>query len=288
MGTTPSHPARSTDRVALLIRIRIFGSDVEGRAFSEEARTLLVSRNGALILTNRKLTPQDEILIRRERTGKEAPAQIVGQVRKEPDGFVYGVRLLDPGINLWDINFLPLSESERAVGRTLLECTKCRLREVVYLEEFETEVYHAHRSIYRTCKRCRESTIWNEAAHERTEREQAIPRPPPAPAPEPAAAPRSRNERRHNRINCKLRACIRYKQGYDDEVLEVNNVSRGGVSFTTRKYLAPGTKIEIAIPYSPGMANIFVPAEIVRLKAIPGKNLYECGAAYLDRSYTRG
>jgi hypothetical protein len=65
--------------------------------------------------------------------------------------------------------------------------------------------------------------------------------------------------------------------------LEVNDVSRGGACFTTRKYLPPGTKMEIAVPYSPGMANIFVPAEIVRLKAIPDKEFYECGAAYIKR-----
>jgi hypothetical protein len=274
---------RSTDRVGLVIQIRIFGADVEGRAYSEEAQTLEVSHNGAMILTNRNLTPQDEIVIRRELTGKESPAQIVGQVRSDPAGFVYGIKLLDPGINLWDINFVPLPESERAVGRALLECAKCRLREVVYLEEFETEVYHAHRYIYHACKRCRESTIWNEAAHEPVGREPVMPPPPPAPPPEPTVAPRARNERQHNRINCNLRACIRYQRHFDEEVLEVNDLSRGGVCFTTRKYLAPGTKFEIAVPYSPGMANIFVPAEIVRLKAIPDKNLYECGGHYLKR-----
>lgn len=285
METTGARTARWTDRVALAIQIQIFGSDVGGLAFTEDARTLEVSRNGALIIVNRHLTPQEEIMIRRKQSGKEAPAQIVGQVRQGPDGFVYGVRLLDTSVNLWDINFIPLSESERAVGRTLLECAKCRLREVIYLEEFETEVYHANRFIYHTCERCRESTIWNEAAHEPTEREQglALP-PPPPPPPEPTPAPRTKNERRHNRIHCSLQACIRYKKFFEDEVLEANNVSRGGISFLTRKYLAPGTKIEIAMPYSPGMANIFVPAEIVRLKLLPDRNLYECGAAYLKRS----
>ena len=284
MGTSPSQPTRATDRVALVIQVQIFGANVEGLAYSEEARTLVVSRNGALIVVNRNLTPQDEITIRIEHTGKEAPAQIVGQVRKEPDGFVYGVKLLDSSVNLWDIDFLPLSESEQAVGRTLLECAKCQLREVVYLEEFETEVYHANRYIYHPCKRCRESTIWNETAYEPTERGQGIAWPPPAAPLEPAPAPRTKDERRHNRIRCTLQACIRYKQNYEEEILEVNNVSRGGICFTTRKYLAPGTKIEIAIPFSPGMANIFVPAEIVRIKAIPDKNLYECGAAYLKSS----
>jgi hypothetical protein len=279
MGTPASHSTRSTDRVSVVIQIQIFGADVEGRAYSEDARTLEVSRDGALILVNRNLTSQEEIVIRRVLTGKESPAQIVGQVRKEPAGSVYGVRLLDPGINLWDINFIPLTESERSVGRMLLECAKCQCREVVYLEEFETEVYHANRYIYHPCKHCRESTIWNETAHEASEREAKTPSP--TAAPRPAPAPRTKNERRHNRIRCKLAACIRFKQHYDDEVLEVNDLSRGGIRFMTSKYLAPGTRIEIAAPYSPGMANIFVPAEIVHLKAIPNKKLYEYGATYL-------
>jgi len=284
MGATPSRPARMTDRVALAIQIRIFGSDLEGRAFSEEARTLEVSRHGAMILVNRNLTPLEEILIRRERTGKEAPAQIVGQVRKEPDGFVYGVRFLDPSINLWEINFVPLSESDRAVCRTLLECAKCQLREVIYLEEFEVEVYHANQYIYHACKRCRESTIWKETAYEPSEREPDRPLPPPPPPPsEPTPAPRSENERQHTRINCNLKACIRYKQ-YEDEVLEIHDVSRGGFGFRTQKYLPPGTKIEAAIPYSPGMANIFVPAEIVRQRHIEAEYIYEYGAAYLKHS----
>jgi hypothetical protein len=283
MGTTAAHLPRSSERVGITIQIQVFGADVAGLAYIDEAQTLEVSLNGALILVNRNLTPQEEVVIHREVTGKESPAQIVGQVRREPAGFVYGVKLLDPGINLWDINFRPLNEKEQAVGRMLLECAKCRLREVVYLEEFETEVYHSNRYIYHTCSRCNESTIWNETAHEPTERKLKTQPPLPAPPPEAVSAARTRNERTHNRIHCKLNACIRYKQNYDEEFLEVNDVSRGGLCFMTRKYLAPGTKIEVAVPYSQGMANIFVPGEIVRLKAIPNKNLYECGVAYLKR-----
>ena len=61
---------------------------MDGRAFREEGRALEVNRNGALT-GNAILAPQEEILIRRERTGKEARAQVVVQVRKRTDGFVY-------------------------------------------------------------------------------------------------------------------------------------------------------------------------------------------------------
>jgi len=281
MGTTQTQPTRSSDRVAIGMHIRIFGADVQGRTFGEQARTLEVSRNGALILTRRHLAPQQEILVRLDFTGKESNALIVGQVRTDPDGFVYGIKLLDPSINLWDITFAAPSEGDRAVMRTLLECAKCRLREVVYLEEYETEVYLAHRSIYHHCKRCLESTIWNEAAYRPRPVEIEAPAPVAVLPPPPPPAPMARIERKFKRIRCKLQGCIRSKNDHVEEVLEVNDVSRGGVCFITNNHLLPGTRFEIAVPYSPGMANIFVPAEIIRAKAIPGKHAYECGAAYL-------
>ena len=73
MGTTPTHSTRSTDRVALAIKIQIFGADIEGRSFTAEARTLEVSRNGALILVNRNLTPQEEIIIHSSLVQMSAP-----------------------------------------------------------------------------------------------------------------------------------------------------------------------------------------------------------------------
>jgi len=165
------------------------------------------------------------------------------------------------------------------VSGTLLECARCGLRDVIYLDEAEAEFYHANGYIYRTCKRCDESTIWNEAAYEPLE---TMRRTSP-PLLEHVSAPGTRKTRQHNRIRCSLRACIRYKQNYGEEVLEVNDVSRGGVSFTTQKCLTPGTRIEIAVPYSPGMDNIFLLAEIVRVKPLPNKNLYLYGAAYIKR-----
>ena len=60
MGPTAAHTARSSDRVVIAIRIRIFGSDVAGRAYIEETRTLDVSRNGALIIVGDVLKARKE------------------------------------------------------------------------------------------------------------------------------------------------------------------------------------------------------------------------------------
>jgi hypothetical protein len=283
MAHDHSRPERKTDRVTLTIQIQIFGSNIAGMAFTEDTHTIELSPHGALIATKRQLAPQDEILIRREKTGKEADAKVVGQVASGPEGFVYAIRFLDPDVNLWDINFVPLSESEKAVGRTLLECARCKQREVVYLEEFEVEVYKSIQYIFRACQRCRESTIWKQSLHEPQERDDAAhsPLPPPPetpPAPGPAA--RTRNERRHTRVNCYLRACIHFPQ-HEDEVLEVDDVSRGGFCFVTRKNLHQGGKLHVAIPYTPAAGNIFVPAKIVRVRPMLGHGVTEYGAAYV-------
>jgi len=281
METNATPPSRGSDRISIVIQIQIFAADIEGRTYGENARTLEVSRNGALILAKRKLIPEAEIMIRRERTGKESPVRIVGLLREEPDGFVYAVRLLDPSINLWDINFAPPNEAVRAVKHILLECAKCRLCEEIYLEEFEAEVYQANRFIYHPCTRCRESTIWKETKLQATSLEAAPAVVPPGPLSEPVPAPPFKNTRRHRRICCNFQACIRGQQNHEEEVFEVKNVSRGGICFLTRKYLVPGTKIDVAVPYSRGMVNIFVPAEIVRIREISDNSPYECGAAYL-------
>ena len=280
MESTGSHPTRESDRVAISIPIRIFGSDVDGRAYREEARTLDVSRNGACIIVNRKLISQEEVVLHVKASRKESPAQIVGQIRTSPEGLVYGVRLLEAHVNLWDITFPPLSESRRALVRRLLGCTKCHLREVVYLDEYETEIYHAHRYVHHDCPRCRESTIWREAADE-TPAPKSIGSPSPAASPAPTGPPPAGERRRHRRIKGQFRACIRYKLDYAEEILEAANISRGGFCFATLKPLVLGTKFDVAIPYSPGMPNIFVPAEVVRMRPISDTNLLEIGATYL-------
>lgn len=281
MGTNTSHPPEQSDHISIIIQVQIFGADIEGRTYCDDARTLEVSRNGALILAKRQLIPEAEVMIRRERTGKESAAQIIGLLREEADGFVYAIRLLDPNVSLWDINFGPLNEAVRAVKRILLECAKCRLREEIYLEEFEAEVYYANQFIYHPCTRCRESTMWKEAKFQLINKEELPAVPPPAPTVEPAPAPQFKNTRRHKRIRCNFQACIRGPQNQSEEVFEVKDVSRGGICFMTRKYLVPGTRIDIAAPYSKDTENIFVPAEVVRIREIADNAPYECGAVYL-------
>jgi hypothetical protein len=59
----------------------------------------------------------------------------------------------------------------------------------------------------------------------------------------------------------------------------VVNVSRGGVCFHSSRIYAQDTWIQIAVPYTPGAANIFVAGRIVRCRKLD-KALIEYGVEY--------
>ena len=281
-------PRRRSDRVSYETAIRVFGTDVGGTGFIEEGRTVVLSHDGAAIILKRKLCPQQVIIIRSSQTGKEADARVVGQIGRKPAGRLYGVAFLDATVNLWEIDFPPPSESEDAVGRVLLECGHCRSRELVCLDDFEVEVFEANRSISRACKRCQDTTHWKEAPPEAPKEVKQVEVESPAEArqlpPPPGPSPRTEDERQHVRARVKVTALIRHA-GLGDEVIATENVSRSGLCFRSRKGYYVGSRIEVALPYSPGPANIFVPARIVRTQELPGEYLLaEYGAEYIKAS----
>jgi hypothetical protein len=154
-----SDRTRRSDRVSLEVPIQVAGTDAIGRDFTADTRMLVLSRHGAKIVLGRKLVPDQEVSIFCKSTGKESVARVVGQMGKIPEGHLYGVELLDPEVNLWDIEFPPLSESEKAAARVLLECGHCHSRVLSYLNEFEAEVFEANGFLSRACKRCTDVSV---------------------------------------------------------------------------------------------------------------------------------
>ncbi|HYL63527.1 MAG TPA: PilZ domain-containing protein [Candidatus Methylomirabilis sp.] len=108
----------------------------------------------------------------------------------------------------------------------------------------------------------------------------------PAAAPQEAPPPafgssgRRINRRRHVRVKVNFRACVRHP-AYGDEVVECENVSKGGVCFQSHRQYSVGSSVEIAAPYASGEPALFSPAKIVRADPIPGGQVFRYGAAYL-------
>jgi hypothetical protein len=269
---------RRSDRISVELPIIIRGTDALGEDFVESARTIVIARYGAKILCLHKLTPQLEISIHCLMTGLDSDARIVGLVRAAPEGIYYGIELLNQEVDLWGVEFPPVEESETAIGRALLECTRCRRRELVYLNEFEAEVLERSRSFWRHCKRCADINLWKEtwlrADEELPQEVEAA-----APVVLPPPPKRTRNDRKHTRLDIQMEACIRDPQGLE-EVVVTENVSCGGLRFKSKKRYAEGWMVEVALPYTRGGANIFSTARVKYAQAVPGKDERVYGVAY--------
>lgn len=272
------HAPRRSERVAIELPIVVSGADCMGDMFLEQSHTVVIGRHGAKIVLQRKLGPDQEINIRCHATGREAEVRVVGQIGTGPGGtFYYGVSALDPAIDLWGIEFPPPEEGEAAVGRVLLECVRCHTRELVYLYEFEAEVLEANRYLSRHCRKCVDTSVWKEtvlpAGEELPPETEAVPVASPS-------AKRTKNDRKHTRLDLKVNVCVRDPM-YGEEVVVTENVSRGGFRFRSKKHYAEGWLIEASLPYTPGGANIFAAARVMYAEELgkSGESVY--GVAYV-------
>ena len=220
----------------------------------------------------RKLAPKKEFVIRRLDLGgeKKAEARIVRQIGAQSDAYVYGVMLLDPSVNLWDIEFPSLAESEKAVARTLLECEHCQSREVTYLKEIEFKAFVANQGIARYCKGCGASTTWKQSLRESQSR-------PGLPLPSPRAGKEDRRKEIRSKVS--LNACVRQPKS-SEEIVICESMSHGGLSFRSNERYADGSRIEVAVPYSPRAANIFVPAWVVYSQELSRGDFFRHGITY--------
>ena len=263
---------RRSERVWTQLAIVIAGEDGSGRGFVEEARTAAVGRHGAMIVTERKLNPNQELAVRCKTTNKECPARVVGTIRKEAQQSFYGIELAGGDTEIWGIEFPPPGDPETTVGRILLQCVACKTQEVSYLNDFEVEVLEANQSLSRHCKRCGDSTTWKKIGA--GDAQQA-----PAPKKQRTGPEMRREPRREVRVS----ACIRCHQFGNDDLVDTRNVSRGGLCFASTRVYAPNWDVDVAVPYSPGGGNIFLPAKIARAQYLPNEKTKLYGVAYTRR-----
>jgi PilZ domain len=263
--------SRRSERVWTALAIRISGEDGSGRAFVDDARTMAVSRHGAMILIDRKLNPNQEVAVRCLETGKECDARVVGTIRKEQHKSCYGIELLDHAIELWGIEFPPAGKPADTVGRILLQCGACKSQEVTYLNDFELEVLEANESLSRRCKRCGEMTTWKKLAAQEAPAGEVKPQQP--------AAPR-KEMRREPRREIRVAACVRCYQFGNEDIVDTRNVSRGGLCFASTRVYAPGWDVDVAVPYAPAGGNIFLSGRIARVQYLAAEKIKLYGVAY--------
>jgi len=273
--TTISDGLRQSDRVTLCIPVEASWVTGSGSTFKQTAETLLVSRNGGVLRMTEKVAMGQELHLRRQREGddwKSTRARVVAEIDQEASGFLYAIHILDPRSDFWEIDFPSPNKSEEALARLLMECSFCQRREVVYLNELELRSFEARKCVARVCSYCDSPSIWIESQSELRPMENG----PGGPSVEDRVIPR----RNRTRIKARVLACIR-RRGFQEEIVVCEDLSKGGVSFRSRNQYEQGSRVEVAVPFTPGSGAIFVPIRIVFSQAIPTAGLHRHGAAYI-------
>jgi hypothetical protein len=298
----PPEGVRRSCRISKEISILLVGSDTEGKVFSEQTKTVLLSRHGAGIVSHYKLSAEQELILRRLDTNKETEVRVVGQIGEESEVYTYGVAFLDSTNNFWGIKFPAPSEVEQKARIVLMECSSCKARETVEHSDLESDVYFINEGIFRFCKRCGSSTFWKRGSEDAEESPVMVevsprlssayvdveeePKPSPVAVAESKSAARQENRRKHVRTKANFKACVR-SFAFGDDVVACEDISRGGLCFKSRKAYTARFKIEVAAPYTPGVQNFFVPGEIVHVQEITKEKMFRCGVAYLGNSRKR-
>jgi PilZ domain len=167
----------------------------------------------------------------------------------------------------------------------LLECSYCRAREVVYLNELDLRGFETNRGIARHCKACRVPSIWIQAPHEdekkltrarsRSDQKDTLPE------------GGEQRERQRMRMKTRLTACIR-QAGADDELAVCEDISPIGMCFRSKRRFDANASIDVAVPYAPDSANIFLPSRIIYSEEMPKAGLFRHGTEYRRRTGTSG
>ncbi|MDR3721133.1 MAG: PilZ domain-containing protein [Candidatus Acidoferrales bacterium] len=276
-----SASSRRTDRVSLTLLLEASGTDSKGQEFKSPARTLLINRGGAVIILDQVLTPEQFVHLQRRaphESHRKGQVRVVGQFGRQKDGYLYGIEMPDPSMDLWGVEFPAIAESTEAVARMLLECSYCRSREVVHLNELELRAFETNRGIARHCKTCGVPSIWTQAPNE--DEDKLAPRKRRG-ADAAGAVPETGDQRGRERLRLKTRltACIR-QPGEDDELAVCEDISPVGMCFRSKRRYAADAAIDVAVPYSPDAANIFLPARVVYSEEMPKAGLFRHGTEY--------
>jgi hypothetical protein len=100
---TRSKQMRRSTRRPVAIPIRVFGTTLKGRQFTEDCVCVKVSKHGAQIRTQHLLVTDDTVHVTNRRNSKEASFRVVTQV-ESPPGVTYvdwGLEALGPN-DIWD------------------------------------------------------------------------------------------------------------------------------------------------------------------------------------------
>jgi hypothetical protein len=169
---------RRSGRLTLAIPILLIGTDDDGRVFSEETHTVVLSRYGAGIVSRQEFVAEQELILRVLEFGREVEVRVVGKIGDQEDLHTYGVTFVNEEVDFWQVEF-PAPPSWRPVG-LILECGGCK--QIVELKDgdFEYDICAIHGGSARFCNECGLLTVWRRSTEpaSATKEEKKTPEPP--------------------------------------------------------------------------------------------------------------
>jgi len=275
---------RQSERIAIAMPIQVFGTEITGQDFMEVTQTRLLCRDGAAIVMTHRLAPMQQITVRNVATGVEADARVIGQVSARPDSRVYGIALLDGNVKLWNVGF-PAGREATSGSQRWLECNGCHGRELAMLGALESDVFQANRSLTRWCKWCELDTVWQLASHEapRDKHESCEPPRKTNAAPVKEQSP-GRARRKHTRVKMKSDGCVREPGFGISDFVQVEDLSRGGLSFLSTNAYSMGSLLEVAAPYMRSARNVFSLVRVQRIERTKQDRVKLYGVRFVDKA----
>jgi hypothetical protein len=155
-----SKKMRRSGRLFKSVPILLIGSDADGRVFTEESHTVVLSLHGAGIISNHKLLAEQELILRSAETNREAEIRVVGEIGSEEGHHTYGVAFLHEDLDFWGMDFpAPPSPAERPL-ELVLECGSCGDTVSLLNGDYEFDVCAIHGGLVRYCTDCGYATVW--------------------------------------------------------------------------------------------------------------------------------
>jgi len=267
MGTVEH---RRSERIRVSIPILVAGIDARGQEFTEETRTLVLNREGALILVKHSLAADETIRIINLQNESAANFRVVGPTRlASAEGTEWGVECLAEDVNIWAIEFLH-RRPDASQPCALLECQACKNRFFWPVTLMESEVLTTTGTIQNFCDRCGRSTPWVFADPSRRPKAAALTSSPAADEAHPV------EERRQlRRLLVKLPVLVKTAKG-DAETSRSENLSQGSLAVVLAMDLTVGSSVTVICPYTTTGRNVERTAKVVRreMLALQGKVLY--------------
>ena len=241
---------RRSERVLLRIPIEVSGVGTDRSPFQEKTHTLVINRHGARISLKSPVKKGDEITITDLKSEKSLQFRVVeragGSLGEGPE---WGVECVKPDTHLWGV-FFPekaATPSEQDRIDALLECTKCKSREMARLTAAQFKTIATHSILRRQCLQCGTLTEWRFGFVEE-EGSEPIPVQPETPAPTHKGGGPER--RRDKRVAAKLPLRVRVEDG-DEEITRTENISKSGACFASELAMKQGDRVFLTIGYTP-------------------------------------